>query len=42
MATIHANDREKLEAAKERFLAAYSICETVVEKKKLIKGIVTE
>ena len=42
LATIHANDREKLEAAKERFLAAYSICETVVEKKKLIKGIVTE
>lgn len=42
LATIHANDREKLEAAKKRFLDAYTISDTRVTKKKLIKGIVTE
>ncbi|MBE5876396.1 MAG: pyrimidine-nucleoside phosphorylase [Lachnospiraceae bacterium] len=42
LAEIHANDREKLEAAKRRFLAAYHISDNAVAKKKLIKGIVTE
>lgn len=42
LATIHANDKGKLEAAKARFLQAYQISDTLVEKKKLIKGIVTE
>lgn len=41
LATIHANDREKLNAAKERFLNAYTINDTPVAKKLLIKGIVT-
>ena len=41
LAVIHANDREKLRAAKERFLKAYSFSKIPVEKKKLIKGIVT-
>ncbi len=42
IAMIHANDAGKLEAAKERLLKAYSYSKTPVEKKKLIKGIVTE
>ncbi len=42
IAVIHANDAGKLEAAKERLLKAYSYSKTPVEKKKLIKGIVTE
>ncbi|MBQ7943390.1 MAG: pyrimidine-nucleoside phosphorylase [Lachnospiraceae bacterium] len=42
LATIHANDRGKLEAAKKRFLDAYTISDICVTKKKLIKGIVTE
>lgn len=41
LATIHANDREKLNAAKERFLNAYTINDTPVIKKLLIRGIVT-
>ncbi len=41
LATIHANDREKLNAAKERFLNAYTINDTPVTKKLLIRGIVT-
>ncbi len=40
LATIHANDSEKLVAAKARFLAAYTINDTPVTKKPLIKGIV--
>ncbi len=40
LATIYANDLEKLEVARQRFLKAYTICETPVEKKPLIKGIV--
>lgn len=40
LATIHANDSEKLAAAKARFLAAYTINDTPVTKKPLIKGIV--
>lgn len=42
LATIHANDATKLNTAKERFLKAYTINDTIVTKKKLIKGIVTE
>lgn len=41
LATIHANDREKLNAAKQRFLNAYTINDTPVTKKPLIRGIVT-
>ena len=42
LATIHANDREKLETARQRFLKAYTINDTPVTKKPLIKGIVTK
>lgn len=42
LATIHANDRQKLEAAKERFLKAYHIADAPVEKSAFIKGIVRE
>ena len=42
LATIYANDREKLAAARERFLKAYTIADTPVAKKPLIKGIVRE
>lgn len=42
LATVHANDREKLEIAKERFINAYSFSDKVVEKGSFIKGIVTE
>lgn len=42
LAVIHANDSEKLRSAKERFLKAYTFSEASVEKKKLIKGIVTQ
>lgn len=42
LATVHANDREKLEQAKARFLKAYTINASPVEKKPLIKGIVIE
>ena len=42
LATIHANDEEKLRIAKERFIKAYTFSNTPIEKKKLIKGIVTE
>jgi pyrimidine-nucleoside phosphorylase len=42
LATIHANSHEKLEAAKERFLKAYTFSDNSVDKKPLIKGIVTE
>lgn len=42
IATIHANDEEKLRIAKERFIKAYTFSNTPIEKKKLIKGIVTE
>ena len=42
LATIHANDRDKLDAAKERFLKAYTIDVAPVIPKPLIKGIVTE
>lgn len=42
LATIHANDRVKLNAARERFLRAYTIDDTPVTKKPLIKGIVSK
>jgi pyrimidine-nucleoside phosphorylase len=42
LATIHANSREKLETAKKRFLKAYTFIDTPVDKKPLIKGVVTE
>lgn len=42
LASIHANDRDKLDAAKERFLKAYTINDTPVIKKPLIKGIVND
>jgi pyrimidine-nucleoside phosphorylase len=42
LATIHANSREKLETAKKRFLKAYTFTDTPVDKKPLIKGVVTE
>ena len=42
LATIHANDRDKLEQAKIRLLKAYSITNEVVKKESVIKGIITE
>lgn len=42
LATIYANDQAKLDAARERFLQAYTINRNPVEKKPLIKGIVIE
>ncbi len=39
LAAIHANDRAKLEAARERFLAAYTISDTAPAPSELIKGI---
>ncbi len=40
LATIHANDADKLEAAKKRFLAAYSFTTEKFEPKPLIRGVV--
>ena len=40
LATIHANDKEKLAIAKTRFLQAYHFSETPRNKTELIKGIV--
>ena len=40
LATIHANDREKLEQAKRRLLEAYTIAEEKVENIALIKTII--
>ena len=40
LATIYANDRQKLEAARERFLKAYHIESAKPEPASLIKGIV--
>lgn len=42
LAAIHANDRQKLVTAKERFLKAYHMTEKKVNRKPLIKGQVTE
>jgi pyrimidine-nucleoside phosphorylase len=41
LATIHANSKEKLSAAKERFLRAYTIENTPIENTPLIKGVIT-
>lgn len=40
LATIHANDRAKLETARERFLKAYTYSDTPVEQKPLIRKII--
>ncbi|MCM1047547.1 MAG: pyrimidine-nucleoside phosphorylase [Clostridiales bacterium] len=40
LATIHANDADKLAQANERFLSAYSFCDKPVKKGKFIKGII--
>lgn len=42
LATIYANDRNKLNAAKERFLRAYHYADDPVAADSLIKGIVRE
>ena len=42
LATIHANDRAKLTAARERFLNAYHFSDQSVRRAELIKGIVQE
>ncbi|MCH5262256.1 MAG: pyrimidine-nucleoside phosphorylase [Lachnospiraceae bacterium] len=42
LATIYANDRNKLNAAKERFLRAYHFADDPVAADSLIKGIVRE
>lgn len=42
LAVIHANDREKLAMAKERFLKAYHIDSEKTNQRNLIKGIVKE
>lgn len=41
LATIYANDKEKLEVAKKRFVNAYTISTDRVNPVKFIKGIVT-
>jgi pyrimidine-nucleoside phosphorylase len=41
LAVLHANDRERLEAAKKRFLGALQFSETAPQRKPLIRGIVT-
>lgn len=40
LAVMHGNDRSKMEAAKERFLNAYSFSDSPVPKESFIKGIV--
>lgn len=40
LATIHANDLDKLEVAKKRFLAAYSFTNKEFEPEALIRGVV--
>ncbi len=42
LATVYANDRDKLEAARKRFLQAYHFSENPVRKADLIKGTVAE
>ncbi|MGL6104912.1 pyrimidine-nucleoside phosphorylase [Romboutsia sp.] len=42
LAYMHLNKEEKLESAKERFIAAYTISDEKVEPKKLIYGVVTK
>ncbi len=40
LATLHANDANKLQAAKERLAKAYTFSDEAVEKKPLIRGII--
>ncbi len=40
LATIHANDLGKLDAAKKRFLAAYTFSKDEIKKQPLIRGVV--
>ena len=42
IATIHANDTQKLQQAKERLLKAYSLSNEFVDKEEVIKEIITE
>lgn len=42
LATIYANDRKKLDMAKERFLKAYYITDEKIQKQSLIKGTIME
>lgn len=42
LATVYANDRGKLEAARERFIRAYHFSDQAVAVPNLIKGIVKE
>ena len=42
LATVHANDRGKLDAAKERFMKAYHFSDVSTPAPELIKGIVRE
>lgn len=42
LATIHANDLEKMETATKRFVAAYSFAKDEVKKEPLIKTIIVE
>ena len=41
LATFHANDRARLEAAKERFLRAWHFSDTATAPQALIKGVVS-
>lgn len=41
LATIHANDKDKLENAKTRFISAYTIGKEPVAPSKLIKGTIS-
>lgn len=42
LAYMHFNKEEKIESAKERFIAAYTIVDDKIEPKKLIYGVVTK
>ncbi|MPM85169.1 Pyrimidine-nucleoside phosphorylase [bioreactor metagenome] len=42
LAYMHLNKEEKLQQAKERFIAAYKIVDEKVETKKLVYGVVTK
>lgn len=42
LATIYGNDPHKVQASKVRFINAFKICESPVEKVKFIKGIVSK
>ena len=40
LATIHANDKEKLTQAKKRLVEAYTVIEELIEKEPLIKNLI--